>query len=223
MDDAGGAERTTYYIGARYEHIVSAEGEVSRFNVIYAGAVIAVIENAAGAAPDTHYLHSDRLGSVVAMSDAHGHLVERFRFDPFGERRIAVYDGTTGEAANLVRITSRGFTGHRELASLGLIHMGGRVYDPGIGRFLSADPYIQSPCRARATTATAISPTRPSTAPTRAGSSAGTRRSRGTCRATRPGGTSRARSSTRRRRPTSAGRYRRRRRARGRPREAPTC
>ena len=145
VDDAGGAERTTYYIGARYEHIVSAEGEVSRFNVIYAGAVIAVIENAAGAAPDTHYLHSDRLGSVVAMSDAHGHLVERFRFDPFGERRIAVYDGTTGEAANLVRITSRGFTGHRELASLGLIHMGGRVYDPGIGRFLSADPYIQSP------------------------------------------------------------------------------
>jgi RHS repeat-associated protein len=28
---------------------------------------------------------------------------------------------------------------------LRLIHMNGRVYDPQIGRFLSADPYIQSP------------------------------------------------------------------------------
>lgn len=31
------------------------------------------------------------------------------------------------------------------LDDLGLIHMNGRIYDPKIGRFLSADPHIQSP------------------------------------------------------------------------------
>ena len=34
-----------------------------------------------------------------------------------------------------------GFTGHEHLDNLGLVHMGGRVYDPDIGRFVSADPF----------------------------------------------------------------------------------
>ena len=34
------------------------------------------------------------------------------------------------------------FTGHELLESVGLIHMNGRVYDPEIGRFLSADPFL---------------------------------------------------------------------------------
>ena len=42
-------------------------------------------------------------------------------------------------------LTARGFTGHRHLRGLGLIHMKGRVYDPEIGRFMSPDPFIQSP------------------------------------------------------------------------------
>jgi RHS repeat-associated protein len=41
--------------------------------------------------------------------------------------------------------TDRGFTGHEHLNEIGLIHMNGRVYDPLIGRFMSADPFIQDP------------------------------------------------------------------------------
>ncbi|WP_419619689.1 RHS repeat-associated core domain-containing protein, partial [Thiolapillus sp.] len=39
----------------------------------------------------------------------------------------------------------RGFTGHEHLDDLGLIHMNGRVYDPDLGRFLSADSIVQFP------------------------------------------------------------------------------
>jgi RHS repeat-associated protein len=69
-------------------------------------------------------------------------------FAPFGDRRNASkWDFTNipkpEELANLV--TRHGFTGHIGLEEFGLIHMQGRVYDPKLGRFLSADPFVQAP------------------------------------------------------------------------------
>src|SRR5205814_407673 len=40
--------------------------------------------------------------------------------------------------------TRKGFTGHEMLDSVALVHMNGRVYDPYLGRFLSADSVIQT-------------------------------------------------------------------------------
>ncbi|PHS31707.1 MAG: hypothetical protein COA95_06085 [Methylophaga sp.] len=45
--------------------------------------------------------------------------------------------------------TDRGFTGHEHIDEVGLVHMNGRVYDPNLGRFISADPNIQSPLNAQ--------------------------------------------------------------------------
>jgi len=39
--------------------------------------------------------------------------------------------------------TTKGFTGHEMLDEVGLIHMNGRIYDPRLGRFMQADPFIQ--------------------------------------------------------------------------------
>lgn len=36
-------------------------------------------------------------------------------------------------------------TGHEMQGTVGLVHMNGRLYDPTLGRFLSADPFIQAP------------------------------------------------------------------------------
>ena len=43
------------------------------------------------------------------------------------------------------KVSNYGYTGQEHLDSLNLIHMNGRVYDPAIGRFLSADTYVQDP------------------------------------------------------------------------------
>ena len=38
--------------------------------------------------------------------------------------------------------TRRGNTGHEQIDNVMVVHMNGRVFDPAIGRFLSADPYV---------------------------------------------------------------------------------
>ncbi len=49
------------------------------------------------------------------------------------------------EALGQVPLDGQGFGGHRMLGGTGLVHMGGRLYDPATGRFLSADPFVQEP------------------------------------------------------------------------------
>ncbi|WP_017446836.1 RHS repeat-associated core domain-containing protein [Gayadomonas joobiniege] len=63
-------------------------------------------------------------------------------FNTWGERRNP--DMSSGPASS-AGTTTRGYTGHEMLDDHGLIHMNGRVYDPNIGRFLSADIVVQSP------------------------------------------------------------------------------
>ncbi len=97
------------------------------------------------------YLHRDHLGSVRAVTNADGKVVSRTAYDPFGGRRLP--DGTR-EAGDAERVSAagdaaldpaRGFTGHEQLDRLGLVHMGGRVHDPRLGRFLSPDPVVGDP------------------------------------------------------------------------------
>jgi RHS repeat-associated protein len=71
-------------------------------------------------------------------------VVERLSYDAWGKRRNA--NGTDDLSNALVSAsTDHGYTGHEHLDDMGLIHMNGRVYDPRTGRFLQADPTIQSP------------------------------------------------------------------------------
>ena len=88
------------------------------------------------------FLHRDQLGSIVAITDLNGKLVEARHFDAWG-KVLSITDGNGNKLENL--LLDRGYTGHEHLASVGLIHMNGRLYDPTLHRFLMPDNYIQDP------------------------------------------------------------------------------
>ena len=87
------------------------------------------------------YWHRDHLGSLTVTTDETGQVKERLRFDPWGKPMPGTYANGIGSKT---RTGDRGFTGHEHLAG-GLIHMNGRIYDPVLGRFLSADIVVQFP------------------------------------------------------------------------------
>jgi RHS repeat-associated protein len=82
------------------------------------------------------YWHRDHLGSLTVTTNDSGAVVQRMRFDPWGKPQTSL--------GSRARAGDRGFTGHEHLAG-GLIHMNGRIYDPVLGRFLSADIVVQFP------------------------------------------------------------------------------
>jgi RHS repeat-associated protein len=52
---------------------------------------------------------------------------------------------STWQAGAVTTIEHRGYTGHEHLDDIGVIHMSGRIYSPGLGRMLSPDPVTQAP------------------------------------------------------------------------------
>ena len=91
------------------------------------------------------YIHKDHLGSVQGVTGAAG--ARTLAHDPFGSRRKGDWTAALTDAERLALAGSsdprtRGHTGHEHLDRTGLIHRGGRVYDPALGRFLSPDPLV---------------------------------------------------------------------------------
>ncbi|MBI7130104.1 Rhs family-like protein [Pseudomonas aeruginosa] len=101
-----------------------------------------------GGAVKKLYLLRDALGSVEILLDANGAVSERQSFAAFGEHRGADWKDNGNQPT--ATSTRRGFTGHEHLEESGLVHMNGRVYDPVIGRFLSADIVYQDTANAQA-------------------------------------------------------------------------
>jgi RHS repeat-associated protein len=105
--------------------------------------------------------HYDHLGSITAITDFGTSSLSadtdgkpgRYSEDAWGQRRNPfTWSGaplTTGanqsDDGSFDSLTPRGFTGHEMLDDLGLVHMNGRIYDPLLGRFLSADTVVQFP------------------------------------------------------------------------------
>lgn len=100
--------------------------------------------NITTAAPtrQVRYYTKDRLGSTIAVTNETGAVLERQFYDPWGQRR----NGNGTASTTLRSLDHRyGYTEHEMIDAIGLVHMNGRVYDPLVGRFMSADPSIPDP------------------------------------------------------------------------------
>ncbi|MEL1264785.1 RHS repeat-associated core domain-containing protein [Pseudoxanthomonas putridarboris] len=74
------------------------------------------------------YIHTDALGSLVAVTNQAGEVIERYDYEPYGAMiGRPAYQGI-------------GYTGHVQDAATGLTYMQQRYYDPICGCFLSVDP-----------------------------------------------------------------------------------
>ena len=143
----GSATETTIYAGGLFEKVSSGGSVTWRHYVLSPGGTIVQLRRAGGSAAETRLLTLDHAGSTDHVLDASGNPIVAASFAAFGSRRRPTGTGMPAPAdlAKFAAVTRDGFTGHEMLDNLGLIHMNGRVYDPDLGRFLSADPYVTLP------------------------------------------------------------------------------
>jgi RHS repeat-associated protein len=153
---------TTYYmngvdsLGLSFEKEITASGLVQNKHYVSAGGqVFAMLVTRTGnigtqTAVTSSYMQTDYLGSVASITDGTtGAVVERLAYDPWGKRRntngnIDPTDALTGAT------TQRGYTMQEHLDEIGVINMNARVYDPLVGRFMSADSIIPNPADMKA-------------------------------------------------------------------------
>jgi len=71
-----------------------------------------------------------------------GTLLSQLSFAALGSRCGSAWQDQplAAEWTTITATPRRGFTGHEHLDNLSLVQLNGRVYDPKLGRFLSADP-----------------------------------------------------------------------------------
>ena len=74
---------------------------------------------------------SDAQGSIIALSDSAGQIVQRYEYDAYG-KTISVQDPAF--------VQPYGYTGRERDDESGLYYYRARYYDPAVGRFLQSDP-----------------------------------------------------------------------------------
>lgn len=96
-------------------------------------ALVVLFASSARAGDTVYYYYNDAQGTPVVVTDAHGNVVERTYYGPYGEvLNRALRDGP-------------GYTGHEEDAATGLLYMQQRYYDPLAKRFPTVDPVDVDP------------------------------------------------------------------------------
>ncbi|WP_423682129.1 RHS repeat domain-containing protein [Undibacterium sp. WLHG33] len=134
------AVTTTYCAGAQEAELNNGQATVKTYWPYGLGVEI---DQPGSSSSELNWSHHDRLGSIISISDSSGNLKEKLAYDSWGKRRTT--DGSATPDNLDGQVDNKGYTGHEMLDQLDLVHMNGRIYDPLMARFLSADPMIQDP------------------------------------------------------------------------------
>ena len=138
------AVTTTYYAGAQEAELNNGQATVKTYWPYGLGVEI---DQPGSNTSELNWSHHDRLGSIISISDSSGNLKEKLAYDSWGKRRTT--DGSATPDNLDGQVDNKGYTGHEMLDQLDLVHMNGRIYDPLMARFLSADPLIQDPAHSQ--------------------------------------------------------------------------
>ncbi|MGE5394430.1 MAG: RHS repeat-associated core domain-containing protein, partial [Candidatus Saccharibacteria bacterium] len=136
---------TRYYVGGSYMKEVQPNTTIV-YTYLGGDAYTApvVVHNDRGVV-SYYYLLRDHLGNITHKVNTSNAVVAEYSFDAWGRRRNATNWTYTLDANDKALFADRGFTGHEYLPWYKLYNMNGRMYDPAVGRFLSADPVVKDP------------------------------------------------------------------------------
>lgn len=140
-------ELTRYYIGGRYEQDIRFGGASTERLYLggdaYSAPMVLVREGTGNWTPLN--IGRDYLGSITHIVTTDGTLLAEYSYDPWGRLRDPETQEIYAPGTEPALYLGRGFTGHEHLPWFGLINMNARLYDPLLCRFLSPDPYVQTP------------------------------------------------------------------------------
>jgi RHS repeat-associated protein len=136
-------KQTRYYLGDYEEEVDKQSGNVRKIHYLSGANGLAAIYVQYQNRDSLLYAYTDNQGSLTALTNESGTVVENYAYDPWGARRNATDWNATYIPSKL--ITNRGYTLHEHIDAFGIINMNGRVYDPLTAMFFSPDPLVQAP------------------------------------------------------------------------------
>ena len=87
-----------------------------------------------------YWYHKNHLGSVVALTNEQGSVVERYEYDPYG--KLTIYGANDNVLASSAVGNIYYFTGRECDVETGLYHYRARALHPELGRFMQQDPML---------------------------------------------------------------------------------
>ncbi len=129
----GSRPGTTFYIYERHQLIAEADsqGKITREYVYLGRHPVALLERG-----EICWIHTDHLGTPLALTDADRRVVWKAEYEPFGKAHVV--EDPDGDGA-LMSLNLR-FPGQYADAESGTHYNVRRDYDPATGRYLTADP-----------------------------------------------------------------------------------